>query len=408
MSSKPHFYFLTQYYPPETGAPQNRLHSLASFLAGQGFWVRVFTAMPNYPTNQIHEGYRGRWRADEFVDGVEVFRSWIFVPRSRKIVPRLLNYFSFVASSFFRLLFSRKAEFLFCESPPLFLGITAVVISRIKGMKLIFNVSDLWPESAEKLGLVSNTTVLKLAYGLEKGIYRKSWLITGQTKGIVNSIQSKVPDKKVVWLPNGFDADFVTAPASMDWRNAWHCKPNEFVVLYAGIVGHAQGLDVVLQAAREFQPGQLRFVIAGDGPEKSGLQARAKELGLSNVVFQDHVPRREMAGMIQACSAFVVPLRKLDLFKGAIPSKLFEPLALGKPILLGVDGEARELFIDEGKAGVAYAPDDSKDLAEGIRWLMQNPSEVARLGENGRTYVHTFFNRAQIHGSFLTHLNPGA
>ena len=146
---------LTQYYPPETGAPQNRLHSLARFLKNKEMDVQVVTALPNYPKNEIFESYRGKWKVSEMIDGVAVTRTWIFVSSSRGVVARLLNYFSFVITSFIALLFLRKADFIICESPPLFLGITGVLISKIKRSKLIFNVSDLWPESAEKLNIIS-------------------------------------------------------------------------------------------------------------------------------------------------------------------------------------------------------------------------------------------------------------
>jgi glycosyltransferase involved in cell wall biosynthesis len=395
---------LTQYYPPETGAPQNRLHSLARFMVSKGFDVRVYTAMPNYPTNRVKEGYRGKWVYDEILDDVNVFRSWIFVPQSRGIVARLLNYFSFAITSFFRLFFATRADFLLCESPPLFLGLTAVTIARLKGSKLIFNVSDLWPESAEKLGLVTNKTALRLSYALEGWIYKNSWLISGQTHGIVENIQARFPGQRVVWLPNGIDLDFQNNVSTTDWRMRWGVQYDEFVVLYAGIIGHAQGLEVILEAATRMMPEPVRFVLAGDGPEKERLRSRARELNLNNIYFQDNIPKQEMAGMIRACSVFVVPLRKLDLFRGAIPSKIFEPLALAIPIALGVEGEARELFIGQGHAGLAFEPENAEDLAGKLRWLRQNPDKAARLGENGKQYVVSHFNRLKIYQTFVDQL----
>lgn len=395
---------LTQYYPPETGAPQNRLHSLARFMVSQGFDVRVYTAMPNYPTNRVKEGYRGKWVCDEILDDINVFRSWIFVPQSRGIVARLLNYFSFVITSFFRLLVATRSDFLLCESPPLFLGLTAVIVARLKGSKLIFNVSDLWPESAEKLGLVTNKTALRLSYALEGWIYKKSWLISGQTQGIVENIQTRFPGQRVMWLPNGIDLEFLNNGSTTDWRMRWGSRHDEFVVLYAGIIGYAQGLEVIIEAAARMMQEPVRFVLAGDGPEKERLRSRAQELNLTNVYFQDNVPKQEMPGMIRACSVFVVPLRKLELFKGAIPSKIFEPLALAKPIALGVEGEARELFIDQGHAGLAFEPGNAEDLAEKLRWLHQNPEKAARLGENGKLYVVSHFNRSKIYQTFVDQL----
>lgn len=400
---------LTQYYPPETGAPQNRLHSLARFLRERGIDVRVVTALPNYPKNEVFDSYRGKYRVDEVIDGVPVTRTWIFVTASRGVVARLLNYFSFVVTSFLRLLTFRKADFIICESPPLFLGMTAVLISKIKGCKLIFNVSDLWPESAEKLNIISNRFLLKTAYSIERWIYENAFLISGQTKGIVKDIRSRFPEKNVVWVPNGVDLHlFGNEYLQKDWRNVIGISEKEFLVLYAGIIGHAQGLDVILHAANILKQQRVHFLIVGDGPEKAKLEKLKRELQLINVHFHPNVQKALIPSLINAGDAYVVPLKKLDLFKGAIPSKLFEPLAMSKPILLGVEGEAKELFIDEGQGGLFFEPENASSLAGQVLVLLEEPSVVQTLGEQGRDYVERNFDRVQIHERFLKTLNTEA
>lgn len=393
---------LTQYYPPETGAPQNRLHSLAKHLYAQGYQVRVVTSLPNYPRNEIYPGYKGRLTLREVIDNIPVRRSWIYVSYSRGVIARLCNYFSFVVTSFVSVMRQPRATYLVCESPPLFLGITAVLVSQIRGMKLIFNVSDLWPESAEKLGIVTNRLLLRISYRLEHWIYRNAFLVSGQTRGIVESISRRFPDKRVVWLPNGVDFAFFDAPSdAIDWRTRLGIGTNEFVILYAGIIGHAQGLDVILDAAVRLTGSRARFVLVGDGPEKERLVEKAKELNLSSVYFHGNVGRAEIPSLISMCDAYVVPLKKLDLFRGAIPSKLFEPLAMGKPILLGVDGEARELFIEEGKGGLFFEPESGEALAMQVTTLMQNLEVATQLGDNGRQFVRLAFDREKIHQRFL-------
>lgn len=396
------FIILTQYYPPETGAPQNRLHSLAKFLLSKGESVRVVTALPNYPKNEIYAGYRKKFSVREVIDGVPVHRTWIYVSRSRSVVARLLNYFSFVFTSFFVMLRQPKADFIICESPPLFLGITAVLIAKLKGSRLVFNVSDLWPESAEKLNIISSRSLIKLAYALEKWIYKNSHLISGQTKGIVESVQTRFPSKKVVWFPNGVDFDFFEREhEDFLWRQTLNITEAEFVLLYAGIIGHAQGLDVILQAADRLKERSVKFVLVGDGPEKDNLLRIAKEKALTNVIFQPNLEKAKIPSLIKACDAYIVPLKKLDLFKGAIPSKLFEPLALAKPILLGVDGEARQLFIEEGKSGLYFEPENATELAERIEQLIANPTLLNSLGVQGQWYAKENFDRQQIHEKFL-------
>ena len=188
------FLILSQYYPPETGAPQNRLHSLALNLVKNGCEVEVLTAMPNYPKMEIFDNYKGLSYFNENIDGIKVHRSKIYVSKSKGVLKRLLNYFSFVFSSIRVSNKLSKTDYVICESPPLFLGISALFISKKLKAKLIFNVSDLWPESAEKLDIVSNKFFLNLAYKLEEYLYKKSFLVTGQTQGIVANINNRFPN----------------------------------------------------------------------------------------------------------------------------------------------------------------------------------------------------------------------
>lgn len=398
------FVILTQYYPPETGAPQNRLHSLARYLKKTGHDVTVLTALPNYPKNEIFQDYKGCYSKHETIDSIPVHRTWIYVSPSRGVLSRLLNYFSFVFTSFFALMRLPKANYLICESPPLFLGITAVLISWIKGSRLVFNVSDLWPESAEKLNIINNRYLISLAYRLEKWIYTSAWLISGQTKGIVRNIQKRFPDRKVVWFPNGVDVDFFEdVHESYNWRTEFGIAVDDFVLLYAGIIGHAQGLEVILKTAERLKELPVKFLIVGDGPEKEMLMAQAKSNELTNVLFQPNLQKSKMPSLIKTCDAYIVPLKKLDLFKGAIPSKLFEPLALAKPILLGVDGEARELFIAEGKAGLFFEPENAEELTRQITILFNDRELTTNLGFQGQQYVKENFDRQQIHSKLLSH-----
>lgn len=390
---------LTQYFPPETGAPQNRLHSLAGYFSDLGAKVSILTAMPNYPKMEVLEGYKGKFYKFETDNNLKVHRSWIFVNKSKGIVSRLLNYFSFVFTSLFIGLFKvGKQDILICESPPLFLGISAILLKWAKGSKLVFNVSDLWPESAEKLNIINNKFLLGVSYKLEELIYSKSNLVSGQTQGIVKNISVRFPRVNTCWLPNGIDFNQYDVLADgLDFRKQHGYHSFDFVLMYAGILGHAQGLDVILRSANitRNQP-EVKYVIVGDGPERQKLMTLASELKLNNLKFIGNIPRTQMSKAIAACDAYIVPLKKNDLFLGAIPSKLFEPLAMGKPILLGVDGEARELFIEKGKGGLFFIPEDSDDLSEKIYFLNANRNELSSLGENGKQYVSVNFNREKI------------
>jgi glycosyltransferase involved in cell wall biosynthesis len=390
---------LTQYFPPEVGAPQNRLFELAVRLQKQGADITVLTAMPNYPQMKIHEAYKGRFYAHENMQGLDVHRSWIYVTTGKGIAKRLLNYFSFVFTSFWIGLFKiKRHDYILCESPPLFLGITAYLLKVIKRSQLIFNVSDLWPESAEKLGLVTNRTMLKWATKLEEFLYRKSAIVTGQTQGIVRNIQERFPSKTLYWLPNGVDLTlFDSGKVSSDWRQKNGLDENDFLLLYAGIIGHAQGLEVIVNAAARLQNERaIKFILLGSGPVKEELIALKEKLGLHNVLFLDAVGKSEMPAITAAIDVAVIPLKKLDLFKGAIPSKIFENLAMKKPILLGVEGEAKELFIDRGGAGLCFEPENDEDLASKVQLVYNDRKALATMGQNGFEYVKDNFTRDLI------------
>ena len=399
---------LTQYFPPEVGAPQNRLFELAVRLKAAGVEVTVLTAMPNYPQMEIYEAYKNKAYCFENMEGLLVHRSSIFVSTNKSIVNRLRNYFSFVISS------ARAAnklpdhfDFLLCESPPLFLGYSALYLARKKKAKLLFNVSDLWPESAEKLGVVSNSFLLNRAYKLEARLYKSAALVTGQTQGICASIQKRFPDVKTYWLPNGVDLNYYhpqrIEPGS--WRKENGFLDTDVIFMYAGIIGIAQGLEIILEAAKRTQQHpHIKYVLMGSGPEKDKLVEQCKQQGIGTVYFKPPVPKLQMPAILKSINAAIIPLKKLDLFLGAIPSKVFENLAMEIPVLLGVDGEARELFIERGKAGLYVEPGNVDQLAAAVLQLANNPEQAKALGKNGREFVMQYFNRETIAAGLLAEL----
>ncbi|MFM7667578.1 MAG: glycosyltransferase family 4 protein, partial [Bacteroidota bacterium] len=277
-------------------------------------------------------------------------------------------------------------------------------LSKKLNAKLIFNVSDLWPESAEKLGIVTNQYLLKLAYNLEAKCYTESTLITGQTQGIVDDVKNRFPSKKVYWLPNGVDVEFYNPDGieDSDFRERNNFKSDDLLLFYGGILGHAQGLEIILKAAKLVEDTPfIQFIIQGSGPEKEKLINLKEELKLSNVHFFDPVNKSEMPTIVKAVDVALVPLKNLSLFQGAIPSKVFEALSMKKPLLLGVDGEARKHFIENAKAGLFFIPENEEDLAKQILDMANNPEKLIQMGINARNYVSTHFNRDKIASQFL-------
>ena len=240
---------LTQYFPPEIGAPQNRLFGLAKSLNKSKVDIKVLTAMPHYPQMVIHEKYQGKSFCHEKIDGIPIWRTKLFVSQNSSIISRLRNYFSFMWNSYFygKKNIKEKFDFILCESPPLFLGISAYFLAKKLNAKIIFNVSDLWPESAEKLGIINNRFLLTLATKLEEWLYKKSTIITGQTNGIINNIKNRFPNKTTLWIPNGIDEEqFIDIP-DYNFRDKNSFDSSDKLFFYGGIIGHAQGLEIILK-----------------------------------------------------------------------------------------------------------------------------------------------------------------
>ena len=257
-----------------------------------------------------------------------------------------------------------------------------------------------WPESAVQLGLVTNKQLIAMSTWLEMKCYRRATLVTGQTQGIVADIQRRCPQKRVTWIPNGIDVAAISEGQATDpvkARAALGLAPGDLVLAYAGILGHAQGLEVVLNAARLTRDrSDIHYLLIGDGPVKADLIAQREREGLGNVRFVDRMPRAELLGLMRGIDAVVVPLRRNDLFKGAIPSKIFEALTLGKPLVLGVEGEAYELFIQQGKAGIAFQPENAEALAQAVLRYHADRALLAEHGRNGEAYVRANFDRRMI------------
>lgn len=390
--------FLTQYCPPEVGAPQNRIFEFAKQLKTFGHQVTILTAMPNYPKGEIFEEYKGKKIVKETFDGIDIVRTGIYATKSKDFTKRLRNYLSFTWTSVAK--GARQIEnqdFIITESPPLFLGWSGYVLAKLKKAKFIFNVSDLWPESAVKLDVLHNEAMIKASTWLEEFCYKKAAAVTCQTQGIVDNIVERGFDsKKVHLITNGVDTEFFNRKnRSEDLRESLGIK-DKFSVVYAGIHGIAQGLEVVIKAAEILKyEKNIQFIFIGEGPEKPMLKEMVKDKKLDNVTFLPMQSKKDMPQIIASMDATVVPLKKLDLFKGALPSKMFEALASELPIVLAVQGEAEEL-INSAKAGIVVEPENEKEIAKAVLDLYADENLRRELGRNGRVYVKEHFSREAI------------
>lgn len=403
---------LTQYYPPELGAPQGRLSDLARRFLAEGHEPIVVTAMPNYPTGRIYKGYGGLFRRER-LDGVEVLRCWLYPNQGVGILGRLASYFSFVLTSVVvGALMLPKADFLLTESPPLFLGLSGYLLSRWKRARWIFNVSDLWPESAVHLGVLrEGGWALRAANRLEAFCYRRAWLVSGQSQEILDSIRSRFPRTSTYHLSNGVDPEaFHPARRSQESRRrlvelAGVVEP-ACVVIYAGLHGVAQGLDQVLEsAARLRNHPEIRVLLLGDGPVKRELQEKAAKLELDGVRFLDAQPRESVPDLLAAADIAIIPLKQR--LPGAVPSKIYEAMGAAVPIVLVAGGEPAEI-VQAARAGVTVAPDDPDSLSAALEALAGDSELRLALGKAGRLAAETRFNRRIIAEEFVRFLGESA
>jgi len=400
------FLILTQYFPPEVGAPQVRLAAVAKELKRIGHDVEIVTALPNHPTGIIDSKYRGKFYIREAWEGMPVHRLWLYAATGIGI-KRLLSYISFSATSLLGLLRARRPDYIFVESPPLFLGITASFWSIIRKVPFIFNVADLWPDSVRELGLLKEGLVLRAAEHLEIWIYRNAAFVNAVTEGIhrVLTKDKKVPDQKVLFFPNGVDTNLFRP------RNPDVVLANELgltqkqVIMYAGTLGVAQGLEVIIDAFRQIQGSAPRahMVFIGDGPEKSRLQSLVNKWNLNNITFLDPAPPEFVARLYSISIAGFASLKNLPIFEGARPSKIFPIMASAKPVIYSGAGEGARL-IEEAKAGIVVPPEDPAALARAIVEISRKPELAEELGNNGRRYVEENLSWSRIVDSWLNQL----
>jgi glycosyltransferase involved in cell wall biosynthesis len=384
----------SQYFPPEIGAPQSRLSELAIELEKMGFCVSVLTAFPNYPTGKIFPGYSGFFR-NEKSGRIKIFRSFIFPSQSAGLIPRLFNYFSFTISSFLYGLFLPKFDIILTESPPLFLGLSGLLLSKIKRAKWVFNVADLWPASVAELGLIKkNSTLFKVSEKLESALYHHADVVTGQSKSILININERFPEIKTYHFSNGVDPE--------RFQPSLATRQSKIKIMYAGLHGLAQGLDQIVKAAIALQENNLyEFIFIGDGPEKKGLLNLVKQSGIKNVTFLDPIPSSQIPATLSSADILLVPL-KIHL-TGAVPSKLYEGMAAGKPIILIAGSEAAGILQDAG-CGISVKPGDIDGLVSAILQLAGNDKERNRLGSNGRKAAIEKYNRHKIAQEFANFL----
>lgn len=395
-----HLVIFSQYYKPETGAPQNRLADLAARVQARGHEVTVLTAMPNYPSGTVRDDYRRRFVVDEEVEGARVLRSWIYGHRGRGTVHQLATYGSFAASSLLTAPWRvRKADVVLWESPPLFLAPSAELLARRFGARLVMNVSDLWPESAIELGMLDDPRLIRFFLAMARRAYRQADAVFGQTQGILDGIDIVEPGTRTVLFPNGVDGERF-APRARDEALARDLglPSGRAVFAYAGNFGRAQALEQVIDAARRVlrERSDVTVLLIGDGPIKDTVVAAARDLDPERFLVRPSVTSADMPGLLSLIDVAVVPLADQPLFEGARPSKMFELMAAGIPFVFCGRGEGADLAAASGMARVVPPERPDELAAAATELLTLTAPDRATMVEAGRTWVLDHFDRRQI------------
>ena len=387
--------YISQYFYPEIGATQTRAFEMAYNLVRRGHRVTVLTEFPNHPTGLIPDTYRHRLVEYEFYRGIDVVRTWVFARPIKTFVTRMGLYLSFmIVAGFYGSFLSTKYDIVYVTSPPFFVGVTGLWLSRLKGAKFVFEIRDMWPQGAVELGELSNRRYIRWAERLERFYYRKAERIIVVTRGFQNDLQEKGIDVgKVRFIPNGTNTELFCDLGGAAKRDLG--LENNFVVLYAGILGIAQGLEMVCDVIENCKVySDIHFLFVGEGPLKSKLTEIKKAKELINLTLLSQVPRERIASYISAADCCLVPLKKIPLFKRTVPSKLFDYMACEKPVIVSVDGESRKI-IEESHAGLYVEPENIENMIRAILKLKSSVRLRKKMGRAGRRFVSDRYSRRQ-------------
>ena len=384
--------YVSQYYHPEVGAPTNRAQANVQYLVQQGHEVSVLCEMPNHPTGIVQPGYKGKWMAIEGANP-RILRAWVAASPKKTFLRRLAMYFSFPITGLILALCTRKQyDVVYVSSPPLFTCLIGLGWKLLfPSTRFVFELRDLWPEAAIEMGQLKNPLLQKFSRLLANKTYKQADAIVTILPGFCKRLQENysVNPEKLKVIYNGVDDAFFDASAVKLPKSVSPLK-----VVYAGNLGLAQNISIILKAACKFREEDIEFHIYGEGPESNKLKAQAQEWNLSSVFFHGEVSRDEMMHHLQNSSVGVVPLIRTDTFRDALPTKMFDYMACGLPILLGVEGIAEEV-LNVSKAGIAFVPDDSDSLSFAIRTVMNDPERLNPMAMSGREYVQMNFLRSK-------------
>ena len=395
--------FFSHYFSPEGNAPASRTYEHCKRWVEAGHQITVVTCAPNVPDGVVYEGYKNRlWPQRETIDGIDVIRIWTYLAANSGNSKRILNYASYMFSAVLCFLFfCRRPNLIIATSPQFFCGWAGTIASWLKWCPFILEIRDIWPESIVTVGALKKSSLLvRILERLEKWMYRSANHIVTVGKGYQENVLSKVDvGDRISVVTNGVDLDvFSPQEPSSEFRQQ-HGLSDHFVCSYVGTIGMAHGLSVVVRAAKilkSMKRNDVKFCLIGDGAQRKKIKQEVLDSHLEDIVqFTGRLQKSDMPMVLASSDCLLIHLKKTDLFTTVIPSKIFESMAMERPLVMGVVGESTKIVAQSG-AGIDIEPDNEYDLVNAVIKLCDDRKFYNSLCENSREFVRENFSRDKL------------
>ncbi len=387
--------FITDNFYPERNAPAKRTFEHCKNWVNQNNSVTIITGVPNFPTGKVFSGYKNKIYQSEIINNIFVKRVWTYMHPNKGFLLRIIDYVSFMFSSFICGLFTKKHDVIIATSPQFFTLISGYLISIFKRTPLVIEIRDLWPESIVTVGVMKKSNIfIKILHRIAIFIYKKAKIIICVTNSFKKDLIKKgIEKEKIFIIQNGFDLEKNTTPNKKieQIENEYQVNQKDFIVAFIGTVGIAHGLQIILRTAKKIDKS-VKFLIIGDGAEKDELMKKAEEKLLDNVIFIPNISWQEIVNINQIINMHLIHLINSPEFKKVIPSKIFESMALKKPIIMGVKGESREIT-NNANCSLNITPENHLELVELINNHINQTKYLKNLGLNGNKFLKDNFSR---------------
>ncbi len=404
-----HILFLTDNFPPEVNAPASRTFEHCREWVRQGHEVTVITSVPNFPDGKVFQGYRNRLLQEEILDGIRVLRVWTFVAPNQGTVVRILDYLSFMMSSFMGAQLVSNVDVVIGTSPQFFTAWAAFAVSLTHRAPFVFELRDLWPDSIVAVGAMRPGVLIRMLEKVELFLYRKACFVAALTPAFKENLMGRgIDGKKIEVFPNAVELDFFKPGPKPAWLEEMLGAKGKLVVSYIGTVGMAHAVHRILEVAQLLEgEDRLFFMILGGGAEWARIKTLAEEKRLKNLKVLSSVSKHQVLDYYRLTDIFLVTLRDKPLFRTVIPSKIFEAMAVELPIVCSVDGQCRQI-VEQSGAGLCVQPENIDEMVGAILQLAESKQLRLEMGKRGREFVEQNYDRRVIAERFLKALEAAS